>query len=147
MTLERIDPDGLARPETYTHVVVAAGSRLVFVAGQVAEDENGNVVGATLLQLVLGESLAITTASLNQRTFDGAPRVPLRDERGRLVAGCWRMIESRPLRPPRDRGPDARSRAEENCATRPISERQLQRVQAGLEDPAHEVDRLRLGDA
>jgi enamine deaminase RidA (YjgF/YER057c/UK114 family) len=45
MTLERIDPDGLARPETYTHVVVAAGSRLVFIAGQVAEDEDGNVVG------------------------------------------------------------------------------------------------------
>jgi|SRR5215218_7974023 len=45
MTLERIDPDGLARPETYTHVVVAEGSRLVFVAGQVAEDEDGNVVG------------------------------------------------------------------------------------------------------
>jgi len=45
MTLERIDPEGLARPETYTHVVVATGSRLVFVAGQVAEDEQGNVVG------------------------------------------------------------------------------------------------------
>jgi enamine deaminase RidA (YjgF/YER057c/UK114 family) len=45
MTLERIDPEGLARPETYTHVVVAEGSRLVFVAGQVAEDEDGHVVG------------------------------------------------------------------------------------------------------
>jgi enamine deaminase RidA (YjgF/YER057c/UK114 family) len=45
MTLERINPDGLATPETYTHVVVADGSRLVFVAGQVAEDEHGNVVG------------------------------------------------------------------------------------------------------
>ena len=45
MTLERINPDGLSRPETYTQVVVAAGSRLVFVAGQVAEDEDGNVVG------------------------------------------------------------------------------------------------------
>jgi enamine deaminase RidA (YjgF/YER057c/UK114 family) len=29
----------------YTHVVVATGSRLVFVAGQVAEDAQGNVVG------------------------------------------------------------------------------------------------------
>jgi len=45
MTLERIHPEGLARPETYTHVVIAAGSRLVFVAGQVAEDEDGNIVG------------------------------------------------------------------------------------------------------
>ena len=46
MTLERINPDDLSRPQTYTQVVVASGSRLVFVAGQVAEDELGNLVGA-----------------------------------------------------------------------------------------------------
>ena len=45
MPLERINPDGLATPETYSHVVVATGSRLVFVAGQVAEDDRGNLVG------------------------------------------------------------------------------------------------------
>jgi enamine deaminase RidA (YjgF/YER057c/UK114 family) len=45
MTLERINPRDLAEPQTYTHVVVAKGSTLVFVAGQVAEDEEGNVVG------------------------------------------------------------------------------------------------------
>lgn len=46
MPLERLNPDGLSRPQTYTQVVVASGSRLVFVAGQVAEDEQGNLVGA-----------------------------------------------------------------------------------------------------
>lgn len=46
MPLERINPVGLASPETYSHVVVATGSRLVFVAGQVAEDEQANLVGA-----------------------------------------------------------------------------------------------------
>jgi enamine deaminase RidA (YjgF/YER057c/UK114 family) len=45
MTLELINPDGLATPESYTHVVVATGSRLVFVAGQVADDADGNLVG------------------------------------------------------------------------------------------------------
>lgn len=45
MALERIEPEGLAAAETYSHVVVATGSRLVFVAGQVAEDERGDVVG------------------------------------------------------------------------------------------------------
>jgi enamine deaminase RidA (YjgF/YER057c/UK114 family) len=45
MPLDRINPEGLATPETYTQVVVATGSRLVFVAGQVAEDDDGNVVG------------------------------------------------------------------------------------------------------
>jgi enamine deaminase RidA (YjgF/YER057c/UK114 family) len=46
MTLALINPDGLATPESYTHVVVATGSRLVFVAGQVADDADGNLVGA-----------------------------------------------------------------------------------------------------
>jgi enamine deaminase RidA (YjgF/YER057c/UK114 family) len=46
MALQSINPDGLPTPETYTHVVVATGSRLVFVAGQVAEDAHGGLVGA-----------------------------------------------------------------------------------------------------
>jgi enamine deaminase RidA (YjgF/YER057c/UK114 family) len=46
LTLEPIHPAGLSTPHTYTHVIVATGSRLVFVAGQVAEDEHGNLVGA-----------------------------------------------------------------------------------------------------
>ena len=46
MTLEPINPDGLPVPESYTHVVVAKGSRLVFIAGQVAEDADDNLVGA-----------------------------------------------------------------------------------------------------
>jgi enamine deaminase RidA (YjgF/YER057c/UK114 family) len=45
MTLELINPDGLPTPESYTHVVAATGSRLVFVAGQVAEDADGDLVG------------------------------------------------------------------------------------------------------
>jgi enamine deaminase RidA (YjgF/YER057c/UK114 family) len=45
MTLALINPDGLATPESYTHVVVATGSRLVFVAGQVADDADGNLFG------------------------------------------------------------------------------------------------------
>ena len=45
MPLKRINPQGLATPETYTQVIVATGSRLVFVAGQVAEDGEGNLVG------------------------------------------------------------------------------------------------------
>jgi enamine deaminase RidA (YjgF/YER057c/UK114 family) len=45
MTLELINPDDLPTPPTYTHVVIAAGSRLVFVAGQEPEDEHGNLIG------------------------------------------------------------------------------------------------------
>jgi enamine deaminase RidA (YjgF/YER057c/UK114 family) len=45
MTLELINPADLPVPPTYTHVIVAAGSRLVFVAGQESEDAQGNLVG------------------------------------------------------------------------------------------------------
>jgi enamine deaminase RidA (YjgF/YER057c/UK114 family) len=43
--VERINPPGLMKPTGYTHVVSAKGGRLVFVAGQVALDHEGNVVG------------------------------------------------------------------------------------------------------
>jgi enamine deaminase RidA (YjgF/YER057c/UK114 family) len=45
MTIERINPKGLPPPLGYTHVTVATGSRLVFIAGQEPEDEHGNLVG------------------------------------------------------------------------------------------------------
>jgi enamine deaminase RidA (YjgF/YER057c/UK114 family) len=45
MTLEGINPADLARPRSYTHVIVATGRRVVFVAGQVAEDRHGDLVG------------------------------------------------------------------------------------------------------
>jgi enamine deaminase RidA (YjgF/YER057c/UK114 family) len=46
MTLELINPEDLPSPPTYTHVAVATGSRLVFVAGQEPEDADGHLVGA-----------------------------------------------------------------------------------------------------
>lgn len=41
-----INPDDLHTPQSYTHVVVATGRRMVFVAGQAADDSQGNLVGA-----------------------------------------------------------------------------------------------------
>jgi enamine deaminase RidA (YjgF/YER057c/UK114 family) len=46
MTLELINPDDLPTPASYTQVISATGRRLVFVAGQVADDSEGNLVGA-----------------------------------------------------------------------------------------------------
>src|SRR5687767_8629004 len=45
MTLECINPSDLPTPPTYSHVVVATGTKLVFVAGQEPEDQAGNLVG------------------------------------------------------------------------------------------------------
>ena len=45
MAHELINPDDLHTPQSYTHVVAATGSRLIFVAGQAADDAQGNLVG------------------------------------------------------------------------------------------------------
>jgi len=45
MTLELINPESLPTPASYTQVIVATGRRLVFVAGQVADDSQGSLVG------------------------------------------------------------------------------------------------------
>jgi enamine deaminase RidA (YjgF/YER057c/UK114 family) len=42
---EFINPPGLTRPTGYTHVVVSADRRTAYVAGQVAFDSTGTVVG------------------------------------------------------------------------------------------------------
>jgi enamine deaminase RidA (YjgF/YER057c/UK114 family) len=42
---QRINPPGLAKPQGYAHVVAARGGRTVYIAGQVALDAAGNVVG------------------------------------------------------------------------------------------------------
>ena len=45
MSLELINPADLPVPEMYTQVVVATGSKLVFISGQQPEDINGKLVG------------------------------------------------------------------------------------------------------
>jgi enamine deaminase RidA (YjgF/YER057c/UK114 family) len=45
MALKLINPADLPTPPTYTHVVVATGGNLVFIAGQEPEDERGRIVG------------------------------------------------------------------------------------------------------
>ena len=44
MALEIIEPEGLDRPASYSHVISATGSRLVFIAGQMSDDPDGNLV-------------------------------------------------------------------------------------------------------
>ena len=46
MAIELFNPDGLPKPEVYRQVAVATGSRMVFLAGQVARTAAGEPVGA-----------------------------------------------------------------------------------------------------
>jgi enamine deaminase RidA (YjgF/YER057c/UK114 family) len=73
MTLELINPQGLPTPATYTHVSVAAGSKIVFIAGQEPEDAHGGLVGpgdlaaqARQVFANLGVALAAAGASPRQ---------------------------------------------------------------------------------
>ncbi|MFD4460345.1 RidA family protein [Nocardia sp. NPDC058480] len=45
MSVELVNPEGLPKPEVYRQLSIATGSRLVFLAGQVARDADGNPVG------------------------------------------------------------------------------------------------------
>jgi enamine deaminase RidA (YjgF/YER057c/UK114 family) len=58
MPIELINPDELPTPASYTHVAVATGTRLVFVAGQVADDAQGALVGPGDLALQARQAFA-----------------------------------------------------------------------------------------
>ncbi|MBO9523745.1 MAG: RidA family protein [Nocardioidaceae bacterium] len=46
MPVEHLNPDTLAVPHGYSHVTVATGRAVVFLAGKIAVDRDGNLVGA-----------------------------------------------------------------------------------------------------
>lgn len=67
MALELINPDELPTPESYTHVVVATGSRMVFVAGQVADGPEGDLATQARLAFAnVGRCLAAAGARPDQ---------------------------------------------------------------------------------
>lgn len=45
MAIELFNPDGIPKPDAYRQVAVATGTRLVFIAGQVARTAAGERVG------------------------------------------------------------------------------------------------------
>ncbi|RFU88557.1 RidA family protein [Streptomyces triticagri] len=110
MAITLIDPEGLPEVPVYRQVSVATGSRLVFVAGQVAWDTDGRTVGAGDLAVQVeqayvnvGTALAAAGASfadvakLNVHVVDWTP-----DLMPRLLAGIDRAAErlgSRPMAP------------------------------------------------
>lgn len=58
MTLQTINPKDLPFPQTYSQVVVATGSKLVFVSGQEPEDVEGKLVGRGDLTTQAGQVFA-----------------------------------------------------------------------------------------
>ena len=65
MSLERINPDGLAAPSGFSHAVVGEG-KIVFLAGQTAMDQSGRIVGENVVaqfELALGNLLVALAAA------------------------------------------------------------------------------------
>lgn len=67
-----VNPDGLPKPDAYRQLSIATGSKLVFLAGQVARDADGRHVGEGDLAaqveqsyLNIGTALAAVGASFD----------------------------------------------------------------------------------
>ncbi|HEY7362371.1 MAG TPA: RidA family protein [Streptosporangiaceae bacterium] len=50
VAIERINPAGLGRPSGFSHVVSVTASRLAFLAGQTAQDAQGQIVGSGVVE-------------------------------------------------------------------------------------------------
>lgn len=45
MSIELLNPDGIFKPDSYFQVAIGTGRRVIFLSGQVAQDESGGIVG------------------------------------------------------------------------------------------------------
>jgi enamine deaminase RidA (YjgF/YER057c/UK114 family) len=103
VSIERLNPPGLAAPSGFSHAVAATGGRLVFLAGQTALDSAGAITGDTVaaqFEQALGNLLTALAAA------GGAPEhlasltvyaVSLADYRasGREIGAVWRRLVGR----------------------------------------------------
>jgi enamine deaminase RidA (YjgF/YER057c/UK114 family) len=99
MSIERVNPGGLAKPRGFSHAVVGQGT-VVFLAGQTALDADGRIVGPDVVaqfEQALGNLLIALRAaggepghltSLTVYTTD------LRDyrARARAIGHVWRSL-------------------------------------------------------
>lgn len=102
MTLEPVNPPELARPSGFAHAIVApAGARLVFLAGQTAQNASGSIVGPGDITAQFEQALANLIAAL--RAAGGRPEdlasltiyaTDLADYRahGREIGQVWRRL-------------------------------------------------------
>lgn len=76
MSLERVNPAELAPARGFSHAVTATGGRLVFLAGQTALDDTGEVVGKELpAQFERALSNLLTALEVSGGTPDQLVRV------------------------------------------------------------------------
>lgn len=69
MSIEHVNPPELGRPSGFSHATVATG-RMVFLAGQTALDQAGQIVGQTVVEQF---EVALTNLLTALRAAGGAP--------------------------------------------------------------------------
>ncbi len=93
-----INPPAMAKPTGYSHVAEVTGGRLVYVAGQVALDKDGNLVGARDLKaqtVQVFENIKTALAAvggdfsnvikMNYYVLDATQRMVVRDVRSQYL--------------------------------------------------------------
>jgi enamine deaminase RidA (YjgF/YER057c/UK114 family) len=43
--IQRINPEGLSKPNRFSHVVIAKGEKTIYISGQTSHDANGKLIG------------------------------------------------------------------------------------------------------
>ena len=100
MDMERINPAGLARPSGFSHAVSAPAGRLVFLAGQLGIDRDGQLVpGGVVAQFeqALGNLLAALAAAAGRPSDLASLTIYLTDvaeyqARGKEIGAVWRRL-------------------------------------------------------
>lgn len=107
MAVELINPPGLAVPEAYAHLSVTTGTRTVYLAGQVALDPDGRLVGAGDLAAQVEqtyENLVTALAGVGG-TFDDVARLTCYvvdwqpEKMPQLIEGAMRVAQRRGINP------------------------------------------------
>jgi enamine deaminase RidA (YjgF/YER057c/UK114 family) len=108
MSLHPVNPPGLAQPSGFAHAIVAAdvpaGARLVFLAGQTAQDASGSIVApgdiAAQFEQALANLLTALSAAggrpedLASLTIYATDLVAYRAQ-GRQIGQAWRRLAGR----------------------------------------------------
>jgi enamine deaminase RidA (YjgF/YER057c/UK114 family) len=69
MTIEYLNTPGVPEPQGFTHVSVARGERLIHIAGQVGQDENGDIVPGGLAAQPSDQPRSTTRLASCRRLF------------------------------------------------------------------------------
>ena len=128
MTIELMNPPGLPQPEVYRQLSVATGSRLVFVAGQVARNAEGEPIGtgdlaAQVEQVQVGPRVDVV----------GELRIP-REQRGRGLCELLTRLESAGDHPVQRSDEDQREGRDDDAEQCPVEEPAPPTPELGVRD-------------